>query len=72
MLARWASEDYRGKATFDVTTDAVAISTIHTAKGMDWSVVFVVDPDELEPPPQDLGAKPLFRREPELSPSQAS
>ncbi|RMG85932.1 MAG: hypothetical protein D6708_14930 [Candidatus Dadabacteria bacterium] len=49
VLARWASEDYRSKAAFDVTTDAVAISTIHTAKGMDWSVVFVVGLDELEP-----------------------
>ncbi len=49
VLARWASEDYRSKAAHDITTDSVTISTVHTAKGMDWSVVFVVGLDALEP-----------------------
>ncbi|WP_025322963.1 3'-5' exonuclease [Deferrisoma camini] len=49
VLARWAAEDYRSKAGHDITIDSVTISTVHTAKGMDWSVVFVVGLDALEP-----------------------
>jgi len=48
VLSRWASEDVRSKRTFDITTQSVAISTIHTAKGMDFSCVFLVGLDALE------------------------
>ncbi len=47
--SRWASENYQSKRTYDITTDSVTISTIHSAKGMDFSCVFLLGLDHLEP-----------------------
>jgi superfamily I DNA/RNA helicase len=49
ILSRWVSENYRSKKTYDITTDSVAISTIHSVKGLDYSVVFLLGLDFLEP-----------------------
>ncbi len=49
ILSRWASENYRSKQTFDITTNSVTISTIHSVKGMDFSFVFLIRLDYLEP-----------------------
>ena len=49
ILNSWVSEDYRSKKTYDITTNSVTISTIHSLKGLDYSVVFLLGLDYLEP-----------------------
>ncbi len=49
ILYKWASEDYQTKRFYDITTNSVTISTIHSAKGLDFSCVFLVGLDFLEP-----------------------
>jgi len=49
ILSRWASENYRSKQTYDITTNSVTISTIHSVKGLDFSCVFLIGLDYLEP-----------------------
>jgi len=45
----WVSEDYRSKRAYDITTDSVTISTIHSTKGLDYSIGFLIGLDFLEP-----------------------
>jgi len=45
----WVSEDYRSKRSYDVTTDTVTLSTIQSAKGFDYSQVFLIGLDLLNP-----------------------
>jgi superfamily I DNA/RNA helicase len=49
VLSQWMSENYRSKKAYDITTDRVTISTIHSAKGLDYSVVFILGLDYLTP-----------------------
>ena len=49
ILYRWASEDYRSKKSYDITTDSVTISTIHSVKGLDFSCVFLIGLDFIGP-----------------------
>ena len=49
ILSQWMSESYRTKKAYDITTDRVTISTIHSAKGLDYSVVFLLGLDYLTP-----------------------
>jgi superfamily I DNA/RNA helicase len=49
ILYNWVSEDYRSKRSYDVTTDTVTISTIYSAKGFDYSRVFLVGLDLFDP-----------------------
>ena len=49
ILCNWVSENYRSKKTYDITTDSVSISTIHSVKGLDYSVVFLLGLGFLEP-----------------------
>jgi superfamily I DNA and RNA helicase len=49
IMHNWASEDYRSKRSYDITTDSVTISTIHSTKGLDYACVFLVGLDSLEP-----------------------
>lgn len=49
ILYKWASEDYQTKRFYDITTNSVTISTIHSVKGLDFSCVFLVGLDFLEP-----------------------
>ena len=49
IMSRWASEDYRSKMSYDITTKSVTISTIHSTKGLDYACVFLVGLDLLEP-----------------------
>lgn len=49
IMHRWASEDYRSKRSYDITTNSVTISTIHSTKGLDYACVFLVGLDLLEP-----------------------
>jgi hypothetical protein len=48
ILASWLSRDAQSKASWDITTDSVALSTIHSMKGMDAEAVFVLGLDGLE------------------------
>ena len=43
------SENYRSKKTHDITINSVTISTIHSVKGLDYSTVFLLGLDFLEP-----------------------
>jgi len=49
ILDNWVSEDYRSKRSYDVTTDTVTISTIQSAKGFDYSRVFLIGLDLFHP-----------------------
>jgi len=49
IMHRWASEDYRSKRSYDITTNSVTISSIHSTKGFDYAFVFLVGLDSLEP-----------------------
>ncbi len=49
ILHNWVSEDYRSKRSYDVTTDTVTISTIQSAKGFDYSRVFLIGLDLFDP-----------------------
>ena len=49
IMTNWVSEDYRSKRSYDVTTNSVTISTIHSVKGFDYACVFLIGLDMLEP-----------------------
>jgi len=49
ILNNWVSENYQSKRTYDITTNSVVISTIHSVKGLDYSAVFLLGLDFLEP-----------------------
>ena len=49
IISNWVSEDYRSKRAYDITTNSITISTIHSVKGMDFHQVFLVGLDLLEP-----------------------
>jgi superfamily I DNA/RNA helicase len=49
LMSTWMAEDYRSKRGYDITTESVTISTIHSAKGLDYACVFLVGLDEVEP-----------------------
>jgi hypothetical protein len=51
VLCRWASEDSRSKRDYDIATDSVTISTVHSVKGLDYACVFLVGFDFVEPTP---------------------
>jgi superfamily I DNA/RNA helicase len=45
IIHNWISEDYRAKKSYDVTTESVTISTIHSVKGFDYACVFLLGLD---------------------------
>jgi hypothetical protein len=49
ILHDWISRDYRSKRAYDITTNRVTISTVHSAKGFDYSRVFLVGLDLIAP-----------------------
>ncbi|MFC1812866.1 DEAD/DEAH box helicase [Thermodesulfobacteriota bacterium] len=48
ILSSWVSKNYRSKKSYDITTNTVSISTIHSVKGFDFSHVFLLGLDYLE------------------------
>ena len=48
ILSAWASEDYRSKRSYDITTNSVTISTIHSAKGLDYACVVLLGLDFMD------------------------
>ena len=49
IIASWPARDAQSKAGWDITTDSVTISTIHSMKGMDAEAVFIIGLDALKP-----------------------
>lgn len=49
ILHKWLTEDYRAKRSHDITTENVTITTIHSAKGLDYGCVFLLGLDCLQP-----------------------
>ncbi|MEI6215579.1 MAG: 3'-5' exonuclease [Desulfuromonadales bacterium] len=49
ILNKWLSEDYRAKRSHDITSNSVTITTIHSAKGLDFACVFLIGLDAMEP-----------------------
>lgn len=49
ILCNWIAENYRSKRNYDITTDSVTISTIHSVKGLDYACVFLLGLDALDP-----------------------
>lgn len=45
ICSNWIANDYRAKRSYDVTTQNVTISTIHSVKGFDYACVFVIGLD---------------------------
>jgi len=45
--ATWVSQDVRAKEMFDVTTDRVSLISIHSAKGLDFDLVYLVGMDRI-------------------------
>jgi len=48
IFSNWVSENYRQKASYDITTNSVAISTIYSAKGLDFACVFLIGLDTFD------------------------
>jgi hypothetical protein len=46
IITNWIAEDYRSKRSYDITTDMISISTVNSAKGLDYACVFLVGLDE--------------------------
>lgn len=49
IIHNWMSEDYRAKRSYDITTNSVTISTIHSVKGFDYACVLLLGMDWMEP-----------------------
>jgi len=47
--AAWVSKDVRAKEMYDVTTDRVSVLSIHSAKGLDFDLVYLVGMDRMKP-----------------------
>jgi superfamily I DNA and RNA helicase len=48
IFSNWIARDYQNKCTYDITTNSVAINTIHSAKGFDYACVFLIGLDSLD------------------------
>lgn len=46
---KWVSEDVRAKEMFDITTDRVSLISVHSAKGLDFDLVYLVGVDHIIP-----------------------
>jgi hypothetical protein len=47
--ATWVSQDVRSKEMYDVTTDRVSLISIHSSKGLDFDLVYLVGLDHIHP-----------------------
>lgn len=54
--AAWVSQDVRAKELFDITTDRVSLISIHSAKGLDFDLVYLVGMDHMEPTEETWGS----------------
>lgn len=49
ILASWIARDVASKRAYDITTDSVTVSSIHSVKGLDYAHVFLLGLDRLDP-----------------------
>ena len=42
IFFNWVSEDVRAKKAYDITTNSVTLSSIHSIKGLDYYCIFLV------------------------------
>jgi superfamily I DNA/RNA helicase len=49
ILCSWTAENARTKRNYDITTNSVSISTIHSTKGLDYACVFLLGLDFMAP-----------------------
>jgi superfamily I DNA and RNA helicase len=47
--AVWVSQDVRSKEMYDITTDRVSLISIHSSKGLDFDLVYLVGIDHIRP-----------------------
>lgn len=47
--AAWVSQDVRSKEMYDITTDRVSLISIHSSKGLDFELVYLVGIDHIRP-----------------------
>lgn len=47
--AAWVSQDVRAKEMYDITTDRVSLISIHSSKGLDFDLVYLVAVDHIRP-----------------------
>ncbi|MFO7785243.1 MAG: 3'-5' exonuclease, partial [Desulfatiglandales bacterium] len=45
----WVSRDVRAKEMYDITTDRVSLISVHSAKGLDFDLVYLVGMDRMRP-----------------------
>ena len=45
----WISQDVRSKEMYDITTDRVSLISIHSSKGLDFDLVYLVGIDHIRP-----------------------
>lgn len=49
ILARWLNRDLFSKNLYDITTDSITISSVHSVKGMDFSTVILAGFEHIKP-----------------------
>lgn len=54
ILVNWVAENAQTKTAWDITTDSVSLSTIHSMKGLDAQAVFVWGLDAISRRPEQL------------------
>jgi superfamily I DNA and RNA helicase len=47
--AKWVSQDVRAKEMFDITTDRISLISIHSSKGLDFDLVYLLGIDHIHP-----------------------
>lgn len=45
----WISQDVRAKEMYDITTDRVSLISVHSSKGLDFDLVYLVGIDHIRP-----------------------
>ena len=48
IFSNWVAKNYQNKRSYDITTNSVAINTIHSAKGFDYACVFLIGLDTID------------------------
>jgi len=48
ILSNWIAEDVRAKESYDITSNRVTISTIHSIKGLDYDCMFLLGLDLID------------------------
>jgi hypothetical protein len=49
ILSQWVSENARSKENYDITTERITVSSIHSVKGVDYACVILLGADIIDP-----------------------